>query len=182
MTKSKLESQGLISAYNSTLQRLKGSQGRSLGKIHGGTCYLLACFSWVLSLLLLFVVICCCFIALTTTSPGVAPPTVSRALPHQPTIKKLYHRLSYMPIRWGHFLNWSSFFQNCFSLCQADLKSSQCVAPPRRAELSSQQIDLAPHSACDSSFKESDALFWPPQTGTQVTFTHIKTNINKTHK
>lgn len=44
-------------------------------------------------------------------SPGVAPPTVSCALPHQPSIKKILHRPVHRPIWWGHFLNWGPLSQ-----------------------------------------------------------------------
>jgi hypothetical protein len=44
-----------------------------------------------------------------TTSPGMAPPTMHWALPHQSLIKKNASRLAYSPIWWRHFLNWSKF-------------------------------------------------------------------------
>lgn len=38
-------------------------------------------------------------------APGMAPPTVSRALPHPSSIKNTYHRCAHSPIRWKHFPN-----------------------------------------------------------------------------
>lgn len=44
-------------------------------------------------------------IELTTTRPGIAPPIVAWALPHQSLAKKMPHRLAYILILWSHFLN-----------------------------------------------------------------------------
>ena len=38
-----------------------------------------------------------------TTSPGMAPPTMDWALPHQSLIKKTPYRTAYTLSLWGHF-------------------------------------------------------------------------------
>jgi hypothetical protein len=44
-----------------------------------------------------------------TTRPGMAPPTMGWAFPHQSLTKKMPHRLAYSPTFWRHFLYWVSF-------------------------------------------------------------------------
>ena len=71
-TKGDLVTQGLLQLYFYTTVHSRRKQGRNLE----GEVPLIG----LLSLL---------FIALRTTSPGVTPPTVSWALPHQSSIKKM---------------------------------------------------------------------------------------------
>lgn len=42
---------------------------------------------------------------LKTTSPGMASLIMDWALPHQSLLKKISHRLAYIPPLWRHFLN-----------------------------------------------------------------------------
>lgn len=43
---------------------------------------------------------------------GMAPPTISWALPHQSKIKKMHNRYAYRQILWRHFPNWNFLFPN----------------------------------------------------------------------
>ena len=54
-------------------------------------------------------------------SSGVVPATVSWALPHQSSIKNIYHRLAYRPVWWEHFLPRGSLLSMNFSFCQVDI-------------------------------------------------------------
>jgi hypothetical protein len=40
----------------------------------------------------------CFLLAPRTASLGMAPPTMGQALPHQSSIKKMYHRLAHRPV------------------------------------------------------------------------------------
>jgi hypothetical protein len=64
--------------------------------------------------LLLTVCSACFLIKPRTTSPGMAPPTIGWALPHQSPIKKI----PYSWVLWGHFLNRGPLLSDSSSLCQ----------------------------------------------------------------
>lgn len=51
------------------------------------------------------------------TCPWVTQPSVGWVLPHQPSIKKISHRLACRPIWQAYFLSWGSIFQDDPSLC-----------------------------------------------------------------
>lgn len=64
-----------------------------------------------------------------TTSPGIAPPTMDWALPHQPLVKRKLCRLAYWSNLWRrHFLYWGSLLSDYYSLCQADIKLSSTAS------------------------------------------------------
>lgn len=70
-------------------------------RVHGG----------VLLNALLSMACLACFLTMPRTSTEVAPPTVTWALIHQPSIKKLHCRLAYWSSLWGYFLNWAPLLQ-----------------------------------------------------------------------
>ena len=92
-------------------QELK--QGRNLEyravakTVEDAAYYLFSMASWV-----------CFLIETKTTSPEMAPPTMSWALPHQSLIKIM----PYSQILWKHFLNWVSLLSDNSSLCQLDVR------------------------------------------------------------
>jgi hypothetical protein len=55
-------------------------------------------------------------------SPGVAPPTMSWALPHQSLVKKMSYRLAYNLNLWRYFLNRGFPLSDDSTLCQVDVK------------------------------------------------------------
>ena len=69
---------------------------------------------------LLFMTCSACVTAPRTTSPEVAPLTVNWTLPHQSSIKKMYHRLAYRLTGGDIFFHW--LFWNKSSLCPVDIK------------------------------------------------------------
>lgn len=56
---------------------------------------------------------------------GMASSSADRMLPRQSLVKKVPHRPAYRPVRWRHFLNWSSPFPDDPSLPQANSKPNQ---------------------------------------------------------
>ena len=104
-------------------QKLQQSRNLEAGADAEATeeCCLLACSPMACST--------CFIIKLGTTSPGVAPPTMGWALPHQSLIKKMPHRLAYSPILWRCFLSWASFLLDGSSLCQVDIKLPSTIDP-----------------------------------------------------
>jgi len=68
------------------------------------------------------------FIAPKIISPRVAPPSVSRPLAHQSSIKKMHHRLAHRLIWWGHVHHWGFLFQSDSSLCQVVIKRASTLS------------------------------------------------------
>jgi hypothetical protein len=64
----------------------------------------------------------CFLIQSWTASPGMAPPTMHWALPHQSLIKKMPYRFAFSLILQGHCLGWIFLLSDDFSLCQVDIK------------------------------------------------------------
>ena len=84
-------------------------------------CCLLVCSSWLVQPAF--------FIEATTTSPGMAPPTMGWALPHQSLIKKMPYRLAHIPISLRLFLCWGSLFSDDNSLWQVVRKIPSPIDP-----------------------------------------------------
>lgn len=61
------------------------------------------------------------------SSPGMAPPTMCWALPHQSLIMKMPYRPACSPILWRHSLTLGSLPPDNFGLCQADIKPSRTI-------------------------------------------------------
>ena len=82
-----------------------GSQGRNCSRGHERL---------LLTGLLLIACSACCFIASKATSPGIAPPIVSWALPHQ-SVREMHHRLVHRPVLCGSsFLSFFFFKKDLF--------------------------------------------------------------------
>jgi hypothetical protein len=69
----------------------------------------------------------CFLIEPRTTSPGMAPPTMGWALPHQSVIKKMPSSLAYNPILWRHFLIWGFLLSVDPRLYQVDINLSSSL-------------------------------------------------------
>jgi hypothetical protein len=78
-----------------------------------------------------------------TTYPGIAPPTMDKALPYPSLIKKMSYRLAYSSILQRHFLNWSSLLSDDFSWCQVDRKPYSPVINMRLLQTSQQTRPLS---------------------------------------
>lgn len=95
------------------------------GKLGQSTEYM--CRPWwsAASLLILMACSACFLIVLRTTSPRVAPPTVSRVLPHLSAIKKNAPQDAQGLIWWGYPLEGGSLLPNNSSLCESGHQTSQ---------------------------------------------------------
>ena len=78
-------------------------------------------------LLLPLVFSTCCFKD-GTTSSGMAPPIVSKALLHWSVIEKM----PYIWISWRHILNWGSFLSEDSSLSQVGTQKEPVIFPHQR--------------------------------------------------
>lgn len=65
--------------------------------------------------LLLMAYSVCFSIELKPTSPGMAPPTMGKALPYQTWIKKIPYRLAFSRMLWRHFLDEAPSSQMTFA-------------------------------------------------------------------
>lgn len=63
----------------------------------------------------------CFLIEPGTTCPGMVPPTVGWAFPHQLLIKNMPYRLVYSLVLWRRFLSWGFPLLDDSSFCQEDL-------------------------------------------------------------
>jgi hypothetical protein len=99
--------------FHITQPIIERSQGRNWGRDHGRMLH-----TGLLSLACSL----CFLIHPRTTCPGLIPPTVAWALPHQSLILKMSHRLACRPNWLQHFLNWGSLFPSDSSLHQVDTK------------------------------------------------------------
>lgn len=63
-----------------------------------------------------------CYLILRTTSPGMIPPKMGWAFPHQSLIKTILYKFACSIVLWKHFLNWGSLLLDDSSLCQVNIK------------------------------------------------------------
>jgi hypothetical protein len=85
-------------------------------------CRLLVCFSWLPQF---------CFLTEhRTTSPGIAPPTMGRALPHQSLIKKMPYRLAYS-LAYSLELTKAFLLSDDFSFYHVDIQLSSIISLSR---------------------------------------------------
>jgi hypothetical protein len=66
-----------------------------------------------------------------TSSPELPGPTVSQALPHQLSFKKMHHRPAHRPIWCGHCISCSFIFSSNFNMCQGDQNLTSPRTPYR---------------------------------------------------
>lgn len=72
---------------------------------------------------LLLIACSACFLrAISTASPGMVPPSMGWAIPHQSVLKEIFHKLGDRAVRWGHILSWCPCSMNDSRLCQVDIK------------------------------------------------------------
>lgn len=123
MTKGSLGRKGFISSITFRSHSItKGSQGGTLGtELEAATkaeaveeCCFLACWA-------------CFLIPSRTTCPVMATPPVSWALFPQSLIKKILHRLAYLPVSWRHFLRIPSSQMSSFVLSWQTPTSIVCI-------------------------------------------------------
>ena len=55
-----------------------------------------------------------------TSSPGMAPPTIDQAVPHQ---SLMFYRLACSGVLWRHFLSWGSLLSDDSSLFQVNINA-----------------------------------------------------------
>lgn len=78
--------------------------------------------------LLLLACLTCFLIGLSTTSPGMGPPKMDWALPHQSLIKKASYRSAYNLVLRRYILNWSDFLLDDLNFCQFGIKLSSTLS------------------------------------------------------
>jgi hypothetical protein len=89
--------------------------GTQAGQEPGGKSWCRGQRGMLLTELLLMALSACFLIEPRITSPGIVPPTMGWALPHQSLIKKMPYSLVYNPILRRHFLNWRSLLSHEFT-------------------------------------------------------------------
>lgn len=129
MTKSKLGEERVYSGHTTTtIHRLrKSGQELKLGRNMETradveaikeccwlTCSPMACSAWPL-------------LEHRIISPGMVPPSVSSALPHQSSVMKMPHCLAHRSVWWGYCLSWGSLFPSDSKPWQVDTKHAYTI-------------------------------------------------------